>query len=446
MEGADALSVVRVHRGLAGLALRHDGPAALQSGPDLGGPQPDPGAARRHDSGRPVDGYAGYTTTIFMIGWALGGFFFGVLGDRLGRAKTMMLTVLCYSAFTGLSALSVGVWDFAGYRFLTGLGVGGQFAVGVALVAEVMSDRARPFALGWLQALSAVGNMLAAIVSLVLGKLEEAGADRKRLATHVFDRAGAGLAGDPDLPASEGARALEGRGREEEVAGAGKREAGLAGRAVRRPVLAAEHDRRHGAGLRGRGRPLGHRVFQLRPGRHGLPQALPGPGLSAQEIAGKLTFWKGITSLLQNGGAFFGIYAFARMTHHIGRKPAFAISFVLAAAATAMTFWFLDTFWQIFVLIPIMGFCQLALFGGYAIYFPELFPTRLRSTGTSFCYNVGRLVAAAGPSVKGLLTSRVFGGYPEPMRYAGITMCSVFLVGLLALPFAPETRGKPLPE
>jgi MFS family permease len=171
-----------------------------------------------------------------------------------------------------------------------------------------------------------------------------------------------------------------------------------------------------------------------------------GQGLSPQQIAGKLTFWKGITSLVQNAGAFFGIYAFALVTHRFGRKPAFAVSFVLAAGATAMTFWFLDSFWQIFVLIPIMGFCQLALFGGYAIYFPELFPTRLRSTGTSFCYNVGRLVAAAGPSVKGLLTSRVFAGFPEPMRYAGLTMCSVFLVGLLALPFAPETKGKPLPE
>jgi MFS family permease len=134
------------------------------------------------------------------------------------------------------------------------------------------------------------------------------------------------------------------------------------------------------------------------------------------------------------------------VTVRIGRKPAFAISFLLAALATAMTFWVLDEFWQIFVLIPIMGFCQLSLFGGYAIYFPELFPTRLRSTGTSFCYNVGRLVAAAGPSVLGLLTSRVFHGYPEPMRYAGVAMCSVFFLGLLALPFAPETRGQPLPE
>ncbi len=89
-----------------------------------------------------VDRWAGFATTSFMIGWAIGGILFGIAGDRIGRAKTMMLTVLCYSAFTGLSAASQSVWDFMGWRFLTGLGVGGQFAVGVALVAEVMPDRA----------------------------------------------------------------------------------------------------------------------------------------------------------------------------------------------------------------------------------------------------------------------------------------------------------------
>jgi hypothetical protein len=111
-----------------------------------------------------------------------------------------------------------------------------------------------------------------------------------------------------------------------------------------------------------------------------------------------------------------------------------------------LTFWFLSEPWDIFWMVPLMGFCQLSLFAGYAIYFPELFPTRLRSTGTSFCYNVGRLVAAAGPVSLGLLTSRVFASYPEPMRYAGVTLCGVFLLGLLALPFAPETKGLPLPE
>src|SRR5512134_1492982 len=122
-----------------------------------------------------INKYAGYATTIFMIGWATGGIVFGILGDRIGRAKTMILTILFYSAFTGLSVLSLNVWDFSFYRFLTGLGVGGQFAVGVALVAETMPDHARPFALGWLQALSAVGNMIAALVGMGLGHLEQSG-------------------------------------------------------------------------------------------------------------------------------------------------------------------------------------------------------------------------------------------------------------------------------
>jgi MFS family permease len=141
-----------------------------------------------------------------------------------------------------------------------------------------------------------------------------------------------------------------------------------------------------------------------------------------------------------------GIFAFSFVTHHIGRRPAFAISFVLALLSTLLVFWKLQTISDIFWMVPIMGFCQLALFGGYAIYFPELFPTRLRSTGTSFCYNGARFLAATGPTALGLLTSRVFSGQPEPFRYAGMTMCSVFVLGLLVLPFAPETRGQPLPE
>src|SRR5438309_8519111 len=119
--------------------------------------------------GEEVALYGGYATSIFLIGWASGGLTFGVLGDRIGRAKTMMLTILIYSLCTGLSALSVGFWDFAFYRFITGLGVGGEFAVGVALVAEVMPQRARPQALMTLQALSAFGNISAALVNLGFG-------------------------------------------------------------------------------------------------------------------------------------------------------------------------------------------------------------------------------------------------------------------------------------
>src|SRR5207247_7922143 len=114
------------------------------------------------------------------------------------------------------------------------------------------------------------------------------------------------------------------------------------------------------------------------------------------------------------------------------------------------TFWWFRHPSDVFWMTPIMGFCLLGDFAVLAIYFPELFPTRLRTTGTSFCYNVGRFVAAIGPFIFGVLVSEVFTkghGFSEvPQRYAGVVMCSVFLLGLAVLPFCPETKGQPLPE
>src|SRR4051812_8830199 len=125
--------------------------------------------------------YGGYATSIFLIGWASGGLFFGVLGDRIGRARTMVMTILIYSLCTGLSALSRNFWDFAFYRFITGFGVGGEFAVGVALIAEVMPARARPYALSMLQALSAIGNISAAIIGMYFGHLVQSGSLKPEL-------------------------------------------------------------------------------------------------------------------------------------------------------------------------------------------------------------------------------------------------------------------------
>ena len=193
-------------------------------------------------------------------------------------------------------------------------------------------------------------------------------------------------------------------------------------------------------GLRGIG------FFSYDPLRPVLEKSFREQGMSGAALAGKTTTWIGITSLLQNFGGFLGVHAFTWLTQRTSRKTAFAAAFIAAMATTAYTFWNLKQISDIFWMIPLMGFAQLSLFGGYSIYLAELFPTRLRSTGTSFCYNVGRFAAAAGPFTLGYLTKDVFGAYAEPMRYAGVTMSLVFLVGLAALPFAPETKGKPLPE
>jgi len=497
--------------------------------------------------------YGGYATSIFLIGWAAGGLAFGVLGDRIGRAKTMLLTILIYSLFTGLSALSVSFWDFALYRFLTGLGVGGEFAVGVALVAEVMPDKARPFALGLLQALSAIGNITAAVISIVFAQFEEAGLMgapwrwmfvigtlpallalliRRRLKEperwQKLAESGASSPAAPQLGsytelfsnptwrkraitglilASAGVVGLWGIGffsidltrsvfqktfmQEARDAGAGESDRQFVSAALTRfdeyrrlkddkETNVKPEDLVPSAANRNDARILLETALVLHAEQKtvnadsvldaleqknkaeadanresGYITAGASVNMAEQaknivkrsrKTAGRLSLWAGLTSVMINLGAFFGIYAFSYVSHWTSRRAAFAMAFIAAFITTAGVFWYLDDVSQVFWMIPIMGFCQLSLFGGYAIYFPELFPTRLRSTGTSFCYNVGRFVAAIGPSALGLLTSRVFAGYSEPMRYAGVTMCAVFLLGLITVPFLPETKGKPLPE
>src|SRR5207244_6304374 len=142
-------------------------------------------------------------------------------------------------------------------------------------------------------------------------------------------------------------------------------------------------------------------------------------GLSGSKLSGMLMKWSGYASMMIQIGAFCGMFLFSRVAQKLGRRPAFAIALIAAFFSTILVFWKLETradFWM----LTVMGFCQLSLFAGYAIYFPELFPTRLRSTGTSFCYNVGRFIAASGPAMLGLLTSQVVAVNLEPMRCAGL--------------------------
>jgi MFS family permease len=156
---------------------------------------------------------------------------------------------------------------------------------------------------------------------------------------------------------------------------------------------------------------------------------------------------KSIGGMLQQVGAFLGMVCFTAVTARLGRRRAFFIGLLLAWGSLILTFATFNKPWQIYYLWPVLGFGTLAPFGGYAIYFPELFPTRLRTTGTSFCYNVGRYVAAAGPFILGPLAMQLDGLTTIPgFRLAAMTLASSYLIGLVALIWAPETLNQPLPD
>ena len=369
--------------------------------------------------------YGFYVTGIFIAGWATGGVVFGVMGDKIGRAKTMVITILLYSAFTGLSALSQGFWDFAAYRFLTGLGVGGEFAVGVALLAEVMPDKARAGSLGLLQALSAVGNVGAAIIGYVMFDLEQKGSIGSAWRwLFVFGA----------LPA-------------------------LLALVVRARLKEPERwQRMKDAGqLKHAGsyaRLFGHARWR-RNALIGLVLAVPGVigfwgiGVFSADLVRMVVTDKTAASVdlfFKMSGAFFGMLVYTEIARRIGRRPAFAICFTLAMAATIFFFQRFDNASQIYWMSPLLGFCQMGIFALYAIYFPELFPTELRSTGTSFCYNVGRYVAAAGVIVQGAFADQMKAGSLEVLRSIGSWTALVYLVGVGILLIAPETKDQPLPE
>ncbi|MDB6055386.1 MAG: nanT 1 [Verrucomicrobiales bacterium] len=394
--------------------------------------------------------FGAYATSIFVAGWATGGLIFGAVGDRIGRAKTLTITVLLYSLSTGLSAFATGWADFAFYRFLTGLGVGGVFGLAVALVADSFPDERRANALGNLQALSALGNIMAGLISMFLGNLEGKGVINTGESWKYMFLIGA-------LPAFL-CVFLAVRLKEPEK-WVKAREAGrltgvrfgsyvsLFGEARwRKPALLGMVLCVSGVvGLWGIGFFAPELVGDV------LERSLRAQGLGVQEIASKKTFWIGANSIIQNVGAFFGMLTLSKMAQRFGRKKAFIVGFSAALFVTVGYFALFNGIKDMWM-SAVMGFCQLGLFAGFAIYLPELFPTRLRSTGTSFCYNVGRFIAASGPFTLGRLQVTLANGATTPdaklqaFRSACCWMSLVFLVGIVAVLFLPETKGRPMPE
>jgi MFS family permease len=393
--------------------------------------------------------YGSYATTIFVLGWATGGLIFGAVGDRIGRAKTLAFTVLLYSFCTGLSAFSKGWMDFAFYRFITGLGVGGVFGLAVALVADSLPDAARSKALGTLQALSALGNITAGCLSIMLGRMEGSTIASGMAWKYMFllGALPAFLCVFIQIRLKEPEKWVQARAAGKTTGVKFGSYKSLFGEAIWRKhaLLGMVLCIAGVVGLWGIGFFSPELVGDV------IDRSLKQEGISGPRMASSRTIWVGVNMIVQNLGAFFGMITFTKAAQRFGRKPAFTVGYVCAFLATVGYFQLFNSKADIWM-SAVMGFFQLGLFAGFAIYLPELFPTRLRSTGTSFCYNVGRFIAASGPLTLGKLQAALAVGAKTPaeklqaFRSAACYLSVILLVGLVAVVFLPETKGKPLPE
>jgi MFS family permease len=365
--------------------------------------------------------YGGIIFSVFLIGWALGGIVFGILADYIGRKATLMLTILIYALFTGLAALSGSWWELGIYRFLTGLGVGGEWAAGAALLAETWPEKARAKGAAILQTSAGTGYFAAALIYLLVGGYSW------RL---VF------LVGA--LPAvlvlfvrrnmHESERWIESSSQARAAGQSRFTFVEIFAPALRRDTIV-------GSTL------ASVANFGFWAVSAWVPALIQTKIAASPELAGgvSVSSYVSYAIMILTLGSLPGYFVVGWLADRWGRKPVFLLFFVGAAFAAPVTFlgpWALT---QMLFLLPLLGFFTLGIYAGFPIYLPELFPTRLRSTGAGFCFNVGRIISAAGPFITGVVVLNT-----GSFEYAISALSLVYLLGPVALIFARETRGAQL--
>jgi MFS family permease len=371
--------------------------------------------------------YSSVVFSVMLVGWALGGICFGILGDYIGRTKALTLTILIYSLFTGLSATAGTWWQLAAFRFVTGLGLGGEWAAGAALVAEVWPDRLRASAGAVLQSAGAVGFFFAALITRAV----DVGSWRY---VYLVGALPAVFVLFLRLMVKEPARWVEVREQ--------RRLARSEGRAISeldtftlKQLFSSE--------LRRDTVVASSLAFVVLLALWGATMWIPSV---VREVAGREGFnladqnrYATYGVMLLNGGALLGNLSFGPLADRLGRRAAFLCYFVIGIFVFPITFLMTGGVAQMFWLLPLVGFITLGATSGFPIYLPELFPTRVRTTGVGFCYNLGRTVTAGGVLITGTLVG-FFGSYAK----AASAVSLIYVLGIFLLIFARETRGQRL--
>ena len=361
--------------------------------------------------------YGGIIFSVFLMGWALGGVLFGVAADYMGRAKTLVFTILIYAVFTGAAGLSHSWWELAVFRFLTALGIGGEWAAGATLLAEVWPESMRVRGAGLLQSAWGAGYFLGAGAYFLLAGQSWRVMFFVGLAPAVVALLIRLKVKEPErwqeTVAAERARPSR-RLTLTELFSPGTRRDTVVGSLL---AFAA--------------------VFGLWGATNWTPtlvrELLQSRRLEPEAMARMVSY----SVMMLNAGAILGYLAFPPVAERVGRRGAFFLFMAGSAVALPLTFLLPSSYSGVLLLLPLLGFFNNGVFSGFPVYLPEIFPTRMRATGSGFCFNFGRVLASAGPFLTGYLVSRL-GSFAR----AASSIALIYLLGVGVLLFARETKGQ----
>lgn len=354
---------------------------------------------------------AAYLISFTLFGWAVGGAFGGIVGDRLGRRRTMIGAVVLYSVFTGTSALAQNWEILALTRFLTGIGIGAEWAVGTSLLQEVWPERLRTKGAGVLQAAFSGGFFVASLLWLLVGG-SLGGSWRWMYAAGI-------------LPA-------------------------LCVVFLGRTIPESERWAHTPHSLSAIGEALRDNAYNLivsivvsisiTLGFWAISSWVPTYVATLAPDPKDAVFYAGLAGLLYAIGEIFGCIGFGVLADVWGRRWTLVLYLAGSVAITPVVFLLIRDVTVVVALQIANGVLTGGLYSWFAVHPPELFPTRIRSTAIGLIFNAARFLAMFGPILASSLIG-FFGGYGP----AATTLAAIFVIGIIAVLFLPETKGKPLP-
>lgn len=354
-------------------------------------------------------GVAGAIASLTLLATAVGGLFFGFLADRIGRTRSMVLSILCYSIGTALCGASQTVTQLMLFRFLLGLGIGGEWSAGAALITETWPAQHRAKVMAWVQSAFAVGYALAALVAaIVLPTLGWRWVFICGLVPALFA-----------FWVRKHTKESEIWLRQKERLGAGQTLRALFGEHLRSTLIGFSFTAAAMCGYWG--------LFTWVPAYLSTPVADGGAGLDLV----KSTTWIVVMQI----GAAIGFISFGYIADRIGRRFSFILFFILSAISVPIYTW-ISSPAVLLLFGPLVAFVGTGFYSGFAPTFAEMFPTTVRATAQGFIYNGGRAVSALAPALVGVVSS-------GKGVATGLTITAAFfaLAALLVFLFLPETKG-----